>query len=268
MYLNVLFFWLSINISHSLMSLFRLIINCKRGSVSSNAGPCLCSGCSVCSRSSSSLSVSWWEERRDFPTSAPTMYFYIPAYVWLAQPEFRIPKSSQIGITFFLFLFLNYKKGKKKSCWCNDLHFLKSTLDPRLTRRKDICCTWDPSQVGNGENLTRLVDFGGGMLMGPPRIGRSPGREGKAAGLVGSYRRRWAFRRLPENSLIALIVFFFFAGCNAAPLQRNRRSPFFVCRAARRQFRTKCSVFGHADGCACAFRSFTCVQIRKCTPRA
>lgn len=116
MCLNVLFFFffflLSIHISHSLMSLFRLIINCKRGSVSSNAGLCLCSGCSVCS---SSLSVSWWEERRDFPTSAPTMYFYIPAYVWLAQPEFRIPKSSQIGITFFLllFFFFNYKKGGK-----------------------------------------------------------------------------------------------------------------------------------------------------------
>lgn len=47
-----------------------------------------------------SLSVSLWEERCDFPTSAPTMYFYIPAYVWLASPKFRIPKSSQIGITF------------------------------------------------------------------------------------------------------------------------------------------------------------------------
>lgn len=87
-----------------------------------------------------SLSVSWWEERCDFPTSAPTMYFYIPAYVWLAQPEFRIPKSSQIGITFL-----------KKSGWCNDFHFLKSTPDLRPTRRKDICCTWDPSQVGNAE---------------------------------------------------------------------------------------------------------------------
>lgn len=193
----VVVFLLSINISHSLMSLFRLIINCKRGSVSSNAGLCLCSGCSVCS---SSLSVSWWEERRDFPTSAPTMYFYIPAYVWLAQPEFRIPKSSQIGITFFLFLFFffNYKKRGGKSCWCNDLHFLKSTLDPRLTRRKDICCTWDPSQVGNGENLTRLVDFGGGMLMGPPRIGRSPGREGRQLAwwdLIGVGELFVAFRK-------------------------------------------------------------------------
>lgn len=37
--------------------------------------------------------------------------------------------------------------SRLKSSWCNGFHFLKSTLDPRLARRKDICCTWDQSQV-------------------------------------------------------------------------------------------------------------------------
>lgn len=38
--------------------------------------------------------------------------------------------------------------SRLKSGWCNDFHFLKSTPDPRPTRREDICCTWDQSQVG------------------------------------------------------------------------------------------------------------------------
>lgn len=48
----------------------------------------------------------------------------------------------------------------KKSGWCNGFHSLKSTLDPRLTRREDICCTWDQSQVGTRKlHEQRTDDF-------------------------------------------------------------------------------------------------------------
>lgn len=83
-----------------------------------------------------SLSVSLWEERCDFPTSAPTMYFFtsLLTFGWHSLSS-AFPNPPRL-------------ESRLKSGWCNDFHFLKSTLDPRLTRRKDICCTWDQSQVG------------------------------------------------------------------------------------------------------------------------
>lgn len=35
----------------------------------------------------------------------------------------------------------------KETGWCNDIHFLKSTRDPLLIRKKDICWTRKPLQV-------------------------------------------------------------------------------------------------------------------------
>lgn len=107
------------------------------------------------------LSVSLWEERCDFPTSAPTMYFFtsLLTFGWHSLIS-AFPNPPRLGSRF-------------KSVWCNDFHFLKSTLDPRLTRRKDICCTWDQSQVGKQNFISRELNqfLHTKQLIGAPRIG-------------------------------------------------------------------------------------------------
>lgn len=60
------------------------------------------------------------------------------------SPSSAFPNPPRLGITFI-----------RKSGSCNDFHFLKSTLDPRLTRREDIRCTWDHSQVSRREKKTK-----------------------------------------------------------------------------------------------------------------